>query len=110
MEDAPAVADLNKTDINGDPMDTVPVSDESTPVDTNLDNSGDRGPGAPRKPGLFEESPKPTAGPQIRAPRRQHAQHRKWNADTRRQKMREYMQQYRGTGKINDRKTQTRGA
>lgn len=94
----------NKVDINGDLIDEEgeEVRDES------VEETSD-GPGAPRQPGQTEED-RPTAKPDIRAPRRQRAHRRKWNPDTRKELMRDYMQEYRGTGKINERKQQTRGA
>jgi len=111
MGDAgPEVAEMNKTDINGDPLPGKGEGAEGTPESGEECPEGGKGPGAPMKPGTFEEMPRPTAGPNIRAPRRQRAHHRKWNPETRRQRMREYMRGYRGTGRINERKTQTRGA
>jgi hypothetical protein len=107
--EGPRVAERNKSDVNGDPLDMS--QGESAPTDPAEDEpvgNADGGPGAPMKPGTPEEAPRPTAGPSQRAPRRQPAHSREWNPDTRRQKMREYMQQYRGTGKINERKTQVR--
>jgi hypothetical protein len=109
LEDPARVADRNETDIRGEalPEETAApamAQDELEESKTQV------GPGAPRKPGVSQEAPKPTAGPQQRTPRRQPAHSREWNPDTRRQKMREYMQEYRGTGKINQRSPQTRGA
>jgi len=113
------VADRNKTDINGDllpsmepstdtPCDTAEVGEGGgEPCDTVEVGEGGGGPGAPMKSGIPEESPRTTAGPDVRAPRRQPAHHRKWNPDTRRQLMRDYMQEYRNTGKVNQRKTQS---
>lgn len=110
LEDAPRVAEVNKTDANGNPL-GVPEP-EDAPVSPAVEGDPAEqhrgGPGAPMKPGTPVEAPRQTAGPNIRAPRRQPAHARKWNPDTRRQKMREYMQQYRGTGRINERKPQAK--
>ena len=106
-DDGPRVADRNKTNIEGDP---IPNDEPQDPMKDVFDKDPMGKPGAPMKPGTPEEAPKPTAGPVQRAPRRKPAHARKWNPDTRRQNMREYMQEYRGTGKINQRNTQTRGA
>jgi len=102
-------AALNKEDINGDPINTdLPrMQTEAVPEEGDPEE-GQGGPGAPMKPGQFDEGLKPTGGPMIRAPRKQLTHHRKWNPDTRRQLMRDYMRDYRGTGKINERKTQVR--
>lgn len=101
----PRKALRNKVDINGDPIE--PDEPEEPAAEGAVEVS--EGPGAPRQPGQTEED-RPTALPDIRAPRRQRSHRRKWNPDTRKGLMREYMQEYRGTGKINERKPQTRGA
>lgn len=97
----------NMVNINGDPIKEPDVEDpgreDGDPVEVS------EGSGAPRTPGQTEEY-RTTASPDIRAPRRKPSHKRKWNPDTRKGLMREYMQGYRGTGKINERKPQTRGA
>lgn len=101
------VVNRNRTDIHGDPLPEESVPDESSVV---VEEGGHTGlPGAPMKAGKPEEV-RPTSGPMQRAPRRQPGHARKWNPDTRRQRMREYMRNYRGTGQINQRKPQTTGA
>lgn len=109
-ENTPVVAERNKTDINGNPLPEETPLELSESVSIDPESKGITGrPGAPRKPGTYQENPKPTAAPRQRAPRREPAHRREWNPNDRRQKMREYMSKYRGTGRINERKTQTRG-
>jgi len=97
----------NKVDINGDPIEEPdaenPARGDGDPVEA------PGGPGAPRTTGQTEEH-RTTAAPDIKAPRRKPSHRRKWNPDTRKPLMRGYMQEYRGTGRINERKPQTRGA
>jgi len=126
VEDEPRKAFLNDRDINGDPIEDpetvldvqvavmpedpgavsevqIPIAPEDPAIETHED------PGAPLKLGPAEDRSLPTAQPKERQQRRERAHHREWNPDTKRQKMREYMQEYRDTGKINERKTQTKG-
>jgi len=98
------VAEKNTTDIHGDSIDgdrDLGVAGETTVS---------KGPGAPRKSEIAPEDEKPTASPEQRAPRRELSHHRAWNEQNRRRKMRDYMQQYRGTGRVNHPKPQTKGA
>ena len=94
---------VNKLNIEGDQV---------APRDSEGDMPEEEGgkPGAPMVPGQTEEPDRPTAAPHQRAPRRKRTQQRKWNPDTRKPLMREYMKDYRGTGKVNERKPQTKGA
>jgi len=98
----------NKSDIEGNPIESK--SPEDAVLEEEVELTPGPGPGAPMVPGQSEEPPKPTAAPDQRAPRRQNTHRKKWNPDTRKPLMRGYMKEYRGTGKINERKPQTRGA
>jgi hypothetical protein len=110
VDTGPRVAERNKVNIEGDPI------TESSPVEVPVDGPVEheegthRGPGAPMKPGSPTKPTRPTAGPLQRAPRAQPASANKWNTDTIRQLNREYQREYRGTGQVNQRKTQTGGA
>jgi len=99
---------VNKFDVEGKPIE--PETAEEFESDLQEETQGNGKPGAPMVPGQTEEPPRPTASPDQRAPRRKRTHQRKWNPDTRKPLMRGYMQEYRGTGAINERKPQTRGA
>jgi len=49
---------------------------------------------------------KPVARPKIKPPRAKPEASKTWGTDTKRENMREYMSDYRGTGRINERKPQ----
>lgn len=104
--DPPRVAERNDTDINGDPLSEDRPVAEPAPGDEGGELQS-RGPGAPMKSQVAPDKQLPTAPPQQRAPRRTPSHHHEWNPQNQRRKMREYMKNYRGTGKINHPKPQT---
>lgn len=114
------VAERNKTDIYGNPLPDVPQDGDSNPAaepDVTQDECGSEECAPVRvcrrsvrtKPGQYNEAPHPTAQPDVKPSRREPAHRRKWNPDSRRTLMRQYMREYRGTGRINERKPHTGG-
>ena len=59
-------------------------------------------------PKIKEEPLKPTKQPKIKPPRRFPDAERKWNKGNKTEKMKDYMQDYRSTGKNQERKKQHR--
>jgi hypothetical protein len=61
-----------------------------------------KAPNRRKGPKVKEEKIFPTERPHIKPPRRKLETRKKWNNDTKTDNMREYMQDYRQTGKVNE--------